>query len=58
MFKKLQNILTKLIKLNTSYMDYILCITFLNLIILKLNQILFQIPSIYIPVHYFYIDCI
>lgn len=46
--QKLQNISTKLKNFNEVYINYILCITFLNLIILKLNQILFKIPSIYL----------
>jgi hypothetical protein len=46
--EKINNISTKLKNLNKIYIDYILCITFLNLIILKLNQILLQIPSIYL----------
>ena len=45
---KLNNFQTKLEKFNKGYIDYILCITFLNLIILKINQILFQIPSIHL----------
>lgn len=46
--EKLQNISTKLKNFNEVYIDYILCITFLNVILLKSNQILFQIPSIYL----------
>lgn len=46
--EKINNISTKLKNLNEIYINYILCITFLNLIILKLNQILFQISSIYL----------
>jgi hypothetical protein len=46
--ENLQNISTKLKNFNEVYINYILCITFLNVIILKLNQILFQISSIYL----------
>ena len=46
--KKINNITTKLKSLNEVYINYILCITFLNLIILKINQIFFKIPSIYL----------
>lgn len=46
--EKLNNVQTKLEKFNKVYIDYILCITFLNLIILKINQILFQISSFYL----------
>jgi hypothetical protein len=46
--EKINNISTKLNDLNEVYIDYILCITFLNLIFLKLNQILFKISSIYL----------
>nr|QLD32048.1 hypothetical protein [Pseudoperonospora humuli] len=46
--KKIKNFSIKLFNFNTLYVDYILCIAFLNLIILKLNQILFQISFIYL----------
>lgn len=46
--EKINNISTKLKNINEIYIDYILCITFLNLIILKLNQIFFKIPYIYL----------
>ena len=46
--EKINNISTNLKKLNEIYINYILCITFLNLIILKINQILFKISSIYL----------
>lgn len=45
---QLNNIQTKLEKFNKVYIEYLLCITFLNLIILKINQIVFQIPSLYL----------
>ena len=45
MFQKIKE---KLKNLNEAYINYILCITFLNLIILKINQIFFQISSIYL----------
>ena len=45
---KFQSIKNKLINASEVYLDYILCITFLNLIISKVNQISFQISSIYL----------
>ena len=45
---KLNNIQIKLEKFNKVYIEYLLCTTFLNLIILKINQIVFQIPSLYL----------
>ena len=51
---KIQNFSLKFKDFNEIYINYILCITFLNLIIIKLNQILFEIPSIYLyPIIFF-----
>lgn len=46
--KKIENITIKIIYFNILYIDYLLCISFLNLIIFKLNKIVFQIPLIYL----------
>lgn len=46
--QKFFNIFLKFKNFNEKYIEYILCITFLNLIILKINQMFFQISSIYL----------
>lgn len=46
--KKLKNMLTKLKNLNALHGSYILGITFLSVVILKINTLLSQIPTIYL----------